>query len=257
MSEELQSAVARVEGEPRAEGFFAVGDPAKILAEASEQLDLLLVGPRGYGPLHSVVVGGVAGRVVRQAACAVIVLPRSAGHVEEDSLFAEAVPPFTGSGVTGDASNACGATTATRLTAPRCMPAMASAEREERLAGVYRQLAASERRHAARWAGQLERLGAGRPEERPGRRARTLAWLAGRFGAALLLPTLAAREQSDRRRYAIQPEAGDELREEERRSGGRGSDRRLRGRDSRGFHGRLMGEASGSRWYARLGCPPA
>ena len=93
---------------------------------------------------------------------------------------------------------------------------MASAEREERLAGVYRQLAASERRHAARWAGQLERLGAGRPKERPGRRARTLAWLAGRFGAALLLPTLAAREQSDRRRYAIQPEAGDELREEER-----------------------------------------
>ena len=75
-SEELESAVARIEGEPRAEGFFAVGEPAKILAEASEQLDLLLVGSRGYGPLHSVVVGGVAGRVVREAACPVIVLPR-------------------------------------------------------------------------------------------------------------------------------------------------------------------------------------
>jgi VIT1/CCC1 family predicted Fe2+/Mn2+ transporter/rubrerythrin len=93
--------------------------------------------------------------------------------------------------------------------------AMASAEREERLAGVYRELAAAERRHAARWAGQLERLGDGRPEERPSRRARTLAWLAGRFGASLLLPTLAAREQLDRRRYTIQPEAGDALREEE------------------------------------------
>ena len=94
--------------------------------------------------------------------------------------------------------------------------AMASAERDKRLAGVYRELAAAERRHAARWAGQLERLGAGRPAERPSRRARALAWLAGRFGASLLLPTLAAREQLDGRRYTIQPEAGDDLREEER-----------------------------------------
>ena len=34
---------------------------------------------------------------------------------------------------------------------------------------------------------------------RPGRRARILAWLAGHFGASLLLPTLATREQLDRR----------------------------------------------------------
>ena len=94
--------------------------------------------------------------------------------------------------------------------------AMASAERDTRLAGVYGELAAAERRHAARWADQLERLGDGRPAERPSRRARSLAWLASHFGASLLLPTLAAREQLDRRRYTIQPEAGDALREEER-----------------------------------------
>ena len=88
-SEELDAAAAKLEGEPRAEAFFAVGDAGRILVEESEQLDLLLVGSRGYGPLHSVVVGGVAGRVVREAACPVIVLPRKAGHVEEDSLFAE------------------------------------------------------------------------------------------------------------------------------------------------------------------------
>ena len=93
---------------------------------------------------------------------------------------------------------------------------MASAERDPRLAGVYGELAAAERRHAARWADQLERLGDGRPGEQPSRRARSLAWLARRFGASLLLPTLAAREQMDRRRYTIQPEAGDALREEER-----------------------------------------
>ena len=56
--------------------------------------------------------------------------------------------------------------------------AMASAEREQRLAGVYRDLAAAERRHAARWADQLEQLGDGRPAERPSRRAR-VARLAG------------------------------------------------------------------------------
>jgi VIT1/CCC1 family predicted Fe2+/Mn2+ transporter len=94
--------------------------------------------------------------------------------------------------------------------------AMASAERDERLAGVYRGLAAAERRHAARWAAQLDRLGAPAPDERPSLRARVLGRLARRFGASLLIPTLAAREQIDRRRYTIQPEASDELRAEER-----------------------------------------
>jgi nucleotide-binding universal stress UspA family protein len=91
-SEELDAAVAALQGTVRAEKFFAVGNAGEILAGATEELDLLLVGSRGYGPLHSVVVGGVAGRVVRDAACPVIVLPRKARHVAGDSLFAEAVP---------------------------------------------------------------------------------------------------------------------------------------------------------------------
>jgi nucleotide-binding universal stress UspA family protein len=90
-SKELDAAVAKLEGKVQAEPFFAVGNAAEILAKASEQLDLLLVGSRGYGPLHSVLIGGTAGRVVREAACPVIVLPRKAGHVADDSLFAEAV----------------------------------------------------------------------------------------------------------------------------------------------------------------------
>ena len=89
-SEELNAAVAKLDGQVRAEPFFAVGNAADILAEASEQLDILLMGSRGYGPLHSVVIGGVAGRVVREAACPVIVLPRKARHVGEDSLFTDA-----------------------------------------------------------------------------------------------------------------------------------------------------------------------
>jgi nucleotide-binding universal stress UspA family protein len=95
-SEELEEAVVKLEGEPRGERFFAVGNAAEILAEASEDVDLLVLGSRGYGPLHSVLVGGVAGRVVREAACPVLVLPRKAGHVDEDSLFAQAAAPVHG-----------------------------------------------------------------------------------------------------------------------------------------------------------------
>ncbi len=35
-------------------------------------------------------VGGVSGRLVREAACPVVVFPRSAGETEDASLFATA-----------------------------------------------------------------------------------------------------------------------------------------------------------------------
>ena len=46
-------------------------------------------GSRGYGPMHAVMVGGVSGQLVREAACPVIVFPRSAGDAEDASLFAK------------------------------------------------------------------------------------------------------------------------------------------------------------------------
>jgi nucleotide-binding universal stress UspA family protein len=54
------------------------GDPADELAARSAELDLLITGSRGYGPLRSVVTGGVSGRVIRSAQCPVIVVPRGA-----------------------------------------------------------------------------------------------------------------------------------------------------------------------------------
>jgi nucleotide-binding universal stress UspA family protein len=86
-ADELDKAVEQLAGE--AKGHFEVGDPANVLAEASKDLDMLFVGSRGYGPLHSVIVGGVAGRVVREAACPVIVFPRGSAHTEVDSVFAK------------------------------------------------------------------------------------------------------------------------------------------------------------------------
>jgi hypothetical protein len=91
---ELAAAIAKIDAELGAEAEFKIGDAAQILTEASRQLDLLVVGSRGYGPLHAVMVVGVAGRLVRDAACPVMVVPRGAGHTEADSSFATA---YTGS----------------------------------------------------------------------------------------------------------------------------------------------------------------
>ena len=52
------------------------GDPAQALGEHSATLDLMLAGSRGYGPLRSVLVGGVSGRLTSTAQCPLIVIAR-------------------------------------------------------------------------------------------------------------------------------------------------------------------------------------
>jgi nucleotide-binding universal stress UspA family protein len=49
-----------------------------LIVERSLGLDLLVIGSRGYGPLRAVLLGAVSGRVIRDAACPVIVVPRGA-----------------------------------------------------------------------------------------------------------------------------------------------------------------------------------
>jgi nucleotide-binding universal stress UspA family protein len=85
--EELEDAVARI-GADGAEATLETGNAANVLADASDAFDLLFIGSRGYGPLRAVMVGGVSGRIVREASCPVVVFPRSAGEIEEASLFA-------------------------------------------------------------------------------------------------------------------------------------------------------------------------
>jgi nucleotide-binding universal stress UspA family protein len=55
-----------------------VEDPADVLLRVSAHVDLLVCGSRGYGPLRSVLLGGVSRRVVDGAQCPVLVLPREA-----------------------------------------------------------------------------------------------------------------------------------------------------------------------------------
>jgi nucleotide-binding universal stress UspA family protein len=55
------------------------GDAATALAKESERLGLVVVGSRGYGPLGSVLLGGVSNRLLSRSACPVMVVPRDAG----------------------------------------------------------------------------------------------------------------------------------------------------------------------------------
>ncbi len=53
-------------------------DAAKELVERSRELDLLVVGSRGYGPVRHALLGSVTSELLKAAACPVLVVPRSA-----------------------------------------------------------------------------------------------------------------------------------------------------------------------------------
>jgi nucleotide-binding universal stress UspA family protein len=74
--EALERVFAALPDDVRAERVFVTGDPVEELAKATGELDLLLTGSRRYGPLRSVLLGGVTGRLLREGACPVIVVPR-------------------------------------------------------------------------------------------------------------------------------------------------------------------------------------
>jgi nucleotide-binding universal stress UspA family protein len=73
---QLRDVVAELEGDVPVEAEALVGDPAEVLRDFSKGLDLLVVGSRGYGPLRAVLLGSVSRRLMTEAHCPVIVVPR-------------------------------------------------------------------------------------------------------------------------------------------------------------------------------------
>jgi nucleotide-binding universal stress UspA family protein len=65
------------------EGVLEEGDPAAVLARQGVELDLLVIGSRGYGPVRRTLLGGVSSEVMRTAPCAVMVVPRGVGRSDE------------------------------------------------------------------------------------------------------------------------------------------------------------------------------
>jgi VIT1/CCC1 family predicted Fe2+/Mn2+ transporter len=85
--------------------------------------------------------------------------------------------------------------------------ALADVEPEPNLAAVYRKLASVESAHAQFWRDHLGRQGVHGVTITPSFRARAMAWLARRFGASFILPTIEAAEARDVDAYDNQPEA--------------------------------------------------
>ncbi|HET8953455.1 MAG TPA: universal stress protein [Solirubrobacteraceae bacterium] len=87
--EHVAERVGKLPGDIAAEPHVLVGEAESRLAEQSRDIDLFVVGSRGYGPHRAVLLGSVSGRLVRDAACPVLVVPRGIEAPLEE-LFAAA-----------------------------------------------------------------------------------------------------------------------------------------------------------------------
>lgn len=77
LADAVHEAAADMPEELRALPVHERGDPVeRLLERASEGLDLLVLGSRGFGPLMRVLLGSVSARVIRRAPCPVLVVPR-------------------------------------------------------------------------------------------------------------------------------------------------------------------------------------
>lgn len=66
------------------------GIPAEVLIERTNELDLLVLGSRAYGPLRHALLGSVSAMVMRRAHCPVLVLPRGVSRREDPAAPREA-----------------------------------------------------------------------------------------------------------------------------------------------------------------------
>ena len=81
----LDEATSALSSGITAEGAVEEGDPAAVLAERASQLDLLVMGSRGYGAIRSALLGGVSAQVIRAAPCPVLVTRRASSEAGPSS----------------------------------------------------------------------------------------------------------------------------------------------------------------------------
>lgn len=82
LEEEMRAVHNAAVGESRVlvetESVLERGEPADVLLEQSRQLDVLVAGSRGYGPLGAVLLGSTTRELMHGAGCPVLIVPR--GH---------------------------------------------------------------------------------------------------------------------------------------------------------------------------------
>ncbi len=81
----LQEATSRMSKLPDVKGRAVYGLAGEELAAFSDQVDLLVVGSRGYGPVKRLVLGSTSDYLQRHARCPLLVLRRSAASPAEES----------------------------------------------------------------------------------------------------------------------------------------------------------------------------
>jgi len=75
--EALDKALASLPDDVEATEELLEGNVVDELASLDErEVDLLVCGSRGYGPVRRVLLGGISGRLIRHAACPLVVVPR-------------------------------------------------------------------------------------------------------------------------------------------------------------------------------------
>lgn len=72
----IDHALERIPDHIRSEGRLIHGLAGEVLAEVSEGFELMVVGSRGYGALRSTVIGSSSRRLVSDAGCSILVVPR-------------------------------------------------------------------------------------------------------------------------------------------------------------------------------------
>jgi nucleotide-binding universal stress UspA family protein len=72
----LRAGLEAVPAELSGDGEILSGRPAEALAMASADVDVIVCGSRGYGPLRTLLAGSTSHALVRKAACPVVVVPR-------------------------------------------------------------------------------------------------------------------------------------------------------------------------------------
>jgi nucleotide-binding universal stress UspA family protein len=72
----LQEANSRMKELPDVDGHAVYGLAGEELAAFGDQVDLLVVGSRGYGPVKRLVLGSTSDYLERHARCSLLVLPR-------------------------------------------------------------------------------------------------------------------------------------------------------------------------------------
>jgi nucleotide-binding universal stress UspA family protein len=87
----LQEASARMQQLSGVEGRAAYGLTGEELAAFSDEVDLLVVGSRSYGPAKRLVLGSTSNYLERHARCSLLVLPRTAS-VDEDVSAGSLLP---------------------------------------------------------------------------------------------------------------------------------------------------------------------